>query len=69
MKLRVVQPIKQYTFYWSPEGRKLGTYIGTLRQCRAQFKREFPGHAKFMGEVYRTETDVLADYCKEVLGI
>lgn len=50
--------VKQYRFYWSPEGRKLGTYVGTLRQARAQFRREFPRHAKFMGEVYRTECEV-----------
>lgn len=53
-----MQLIKQYTFYWSPEGRKLGTYIGTLRQCRTQFKREFPQYARFMGEVYQTEAEV-----------
>lgn len=54
------QPIRQYTFYWSPEGRKLASYTGTVRACRVQFKREFPRHAKFMGEVYRTETEVQA---------
>ena len=53
-----MQLIKQYTFYWSPEGRKLATYTGTLRQCRAQFKREFPQYARFMGEVYRTEAEI-----------
>ena len=53
-----MQLIRQYSFYWSPEGRKLGTYTGTLRQCRAQFKREFPRHARYMGEVYTTESEI-----------
>jgi hypothetical protein len=46
-------PQREYAFFWSPEGRKLTTIIAsTLRNARAQFKRQFPQHAKYMGEVY-----------------
>lgn len=56
MQLKQSKPSKGlYAFHWSPEGRHLATYFGTLRECRAQFKREFPQYARFMGEVYITE--------------
>lgn len=44
---------RTYTFYWAPEGCKLATiYAVNLRGAKAQFKRECPVHAKYMGEVY-----------------
>lgn len=55
MQLEVV---KQHTFYWSPEGRRLGTYTGTFKQAWKQFRKEFPQYARFKGEIYRTEKAV-----------
>lgn len=58
MQLKHTEQSRQYTFYWSPEGRKLGVYIGTRKQTLAQFRREFPQYARFIGEVYREISDV-----------
>lgn len=45
--------MKTYEFYWSPEGRRLCSIAAaTKREARAEFKRRFPAHAKYMGEVY-----------------
>jgi len=48
-----VKTMTQYTFYWAPEGRQLCT-IGatTIDKAKAMFKRRFPAHAQYMGEVY-----------------
>ncbi len=46
-----------FDFYWSPEGRKLisiKTQYG-LTAAKAEFKRKFPQHARYMGEVYYVE--------------
>lgn len=42
-----------FTFFWSPEGRKLATYRAkNYKEARTMFRRDFPAHAKYMGEVY-----------------
>lgn len=45
--------MKQFKFYWSPEGRLLLTVTAAnLNQAKAIFKRDCPTYAKYMGEVY-----------------
>jgi len=42
-----------YTFFWSPEGRRLGSFrADSVASAKAQFRSVFPEHAKYMGEVY-----------------
>lgn len=42
-----------FSFFWSPEGRKLATYkADNIKDARARFRKDFPSHAKYMGEVY-----------------
>ena len=43
----------RFDFYWSPEGRRLCTIkADDLSAAKAQFRRDFSEHARFMGEVY-----------------
>lgn len=45
--------MKSFAFFWSPEGRKLATYKArSLKEATASFRKDFPEHAKYMGEVY-----------------
>jgi hypothetical protein len=45
--------MRSYAFFWSPEGRRLATYRATSRaEAVASFRRDYPEHAKYMGEVY-----------------
>lgn len=45
-----------FKFVWSPEGRTLTTIAAKdLKTAKAQFKRDFPPYARFMGEVYIVE--------------
>lgn len=45
--------MSSFAFFWSPEGRCLRSYRArSLDEARAMFRRDFPEHAKFMGEVY-----------------
>ena len=46
--------MKCYTFYWSPEGRPIDSYVvATYRQARAAFRRAYKAsYARYMGEVY-----------------
>lgn len=45
--------MKSFAFFWSPEGRKLATYQAkSLGDARASFRKDFPEHARYMGEVY-----------------
>lgn len=45
--------MKSYAFFWSPEGRCLRSYkANSLDEARASFRKDFPQHAKYMGEVY-----------------
>lgn len=45
--------MRSFAFFWSPEGRCLASYRAkTLKEATADFRRDFPQHAKFMGEVY-----------------
>lgn len=47
----------KYTFFWSPEGRKLATYEAKDEaEAKRLFRADHPKHAKYMGEVY-VETD------------
>ncbi len=46
----------KYSFFWSPEGRRLATYeASSLDEAKARFRKDFPQHAKYIGEVYHTE--------------
>ena len=42
-----------YTFFWSPEGRKLFTVkAASIKEAKAVLRKQFPQHAKYMGEIY-----------------
>ena len=41
-----------FSFFWAPEGRKLVTYRAKdLAAAKSLFRKDFPAHAKYMGEV------------------
>jgi hypothetical protein len=41
-----------FSFWWAPEGRKLATYKAKdVKEAKSFFRKDFPQHAKFMGEV------------------
>lgn len=43
----------KFTFGWAPEGRTLTVIEAkTLKQAKTEFKKQFPAHAKYMGEVW-----------------
>jgi len=45
--------MKPFTFFWSPEGRPLViVHAIDIKEARGEFRRQFPQHAKYMGEVY-----------------
>ena len=42
-----------YTFYWAPEGKPLlNVEAPSYKVARKICRKEFPFHAKYMGEVY-----------------
>jgi hypothetical protein len=45
--------MKTFAFFWSLEGRRMVAYKSkTLEDAKALFRKDFPQHAKYMGEVY-----------------
>ena len=54
--------LKQYTFFWSPEGKKLCVIEAfSLKEAKTEFKQREPQYAKYMGEVY-WETKVISQF-------
>lgn len=47
-------PERRFTFYWSPEGKKIVSYLATsLSEAQRWFKRDYKtSYAKYLGEVY-----------------
>lgn len=42
-----------YRFFWAPEGRPLCDVVARTRAiARAEFRRHFPTHARYMGELW-----------------
>jgi hypothetical protein len=51
-----MKPMYAFTFVWSPEGRTLTTITAaSLTAAKREFRKQFPAHAKYMGEVYVTK--------------
>lgn len=51
--------VRAYTFWWSPEGRKVDTIVAkSERDARTIFKGRYPAtYAKYMGEIYVTKIE------------